>query len=58
MEREREFTHVSPQHPTIHTMSAHDKAFSVEVERLLGDISSPQYRQLIVEVGVALMMSL
>lgn len=39
------------QHPVLHIMSAHEKNFSVEVEKLLNNISSPHYRQLIVEVS-------
>ena len=40
----------SQKFPTIRVMSGHERAFFKEVEKLLSDITNPEYRQLVVEV--------
>ena len=40
-----------PQKPTIQIMSAQEKTFYSKVEELLSNVTSPEYRQLLVEVG-------
>ena len=40
------------QKPTIQIMSAQEKSFYSKVEELLSNVTSPEYRQLVVEVSI------
>ena len=43
------------QLPTVLELVPHEKGFALKVEELFSNITQPEYRQVIVEVGVELM---
>ena len=42
------------QSPTIYELVAHEKGFALIVEELFSNITFPEYRQMIIEVIIAL----
>ena len=42
------------QLPTVLELVPHEKGFALKVEELFSNITQPEYRQVIVEVGVVL----